>query len=313
LLEFVPVEVAVVTSISSVHLEFFKSIEHIGREKGKIVEFLPDDGCAILNADDKRVLEMKNSTKAKTITYGFSENADVRATDAYYINNGDEPEGISFKLNYEGKSIPVRLRKILAEHQIQAALAAISTGIVFKINLVDIAAALEDFSSPHGRMNMIPGANGSMIIDDTYNASPASTMAAIKVAGNLRSKRKIFVLGDMLELGQDESDGHKEVAKEIFKSNADLFFSVGSRMGIAVRELEKFGFAKEKIFSFESPIDAAGALAQKIKPGDLILVKGSQGMRMEKIVEKIMEDPAQARKLLCRQSEEWWKKPYVKP
>ncbi len=313
LLSFVPLKIGVITSISAVHLEHFKNIDQIAKEKGKIAESLPEDGFAILNADDDRILEMKNKTKAQVITYGFSDKSEVKATDAVYISEEIKPEGISFKLNYEGKSIPVRLRKILAIHQIQAALAAISAGIAFKINLVDIAASLERFISPRGRMNLIAGINSSFIIDDTYNASPASVIAALNALDSLKASRKIAVLGDMLELGAEEEKGHREIARKIFEINADLFFAVGDRMKIAVKELKKLNYPGEKIFWFMSPNEAGEVLLNKISDGDLISVKGSQGMRMEKVVEKIMADPSKARNLLCRQSEEWWKKPYVKP
>lgn len=313
LLGFVPVKAGVVTSISPVHLEYFKSIDHIAKEKGRIAESLPEDGFAILNADDDRVLEMKNKTNARVITYGFSDKSEVKASDAVCMSEENRPEGISFKLNYEGTSIPMRLRKILAVHQIQAALAAISAGIAFKINLIDIAASLEHFISPCGRMNLIIGIDNSFIIDDTYNASPASVIAALDALESLEASRKIAVLGDMLELGAEEEKGHREVAEKIFKMNADLFFAVGDRMKMAVKELERLSYPGEKIFWFDNPQEAANLLTRKINTGDLILVKGSQGMRMEKIVEKIMADPAKARNLLCRQSEEWWKKPYVKP
>lgn len=313
LLSFIPVKVGVVTSISPVHLEYFKSIDHIAKEKGKIVETLAEDGFAVLNVDDSRVLEMKNRTNARIITYGFSDKSEVKASDAVCMSEKNRLEGISFKLNYEGKSIPVRLRKILAIHQIQAALAAISAGIAFKINLVDITASLEYFVSPCGRMNLIVGINNSFIIDDTYNASPASVIAALNALESLEASRKIAVLGDMLELGAEEEKGHKEVARKIFEMNANLFFAVGDRMKIAVKELERLNYPGEKIFWFDNPNEAGRVLLDKINNGDLILVKGSQGMRMEKIVEKIMTDPAKARNLLCRQSEEWWKKPYIKP
>lgn len=313
LLGFIPVKIAILTSISPVHLEYFKSIEHIAREKGKIIEALPEDGFAILNGDDEKVSALKEKTKAETILYGFRDPAGVKASDVVYIADNGKPAGLSFKLNYEGKSIPVRLKHILATHQIYAALAAISAGIVFKINLVDIAAALEKFTTPCGRMNLISGINMSSIIDDTYNASPKAAVAALEVMDKIGAQRKIAVLGDMLELGAEEEKGHKEAARKIFEIGADLFLAVGDRMKLAVQELEKLKYPAEKVFWFDNPASCGDKLKETISPGDLILVKGSQSMRMEKVVEKIMANPEKARNLLCRQSEEWWKKPYKKP
>lgn len=313
LASFIPVKIGIVTAITSTHLEFFKSIDHIAREKGLILESLSEDGVAILNADDDKVISMRERTKAKKITFGFSQNADVTASGIDFVYEDEKLKGVSFKLNYEGKSIPVRLQHILATHQVYAALAGVCVGIALKMNLIDIASALEKFTSPCGRMNMIHGINGSSIIDDTYNSSPKAALAALDVVGRLRALRRIVVMGDMLELGQDEERGHREIARKIFEINADLFFAVGDRMQMAVSELKKLGFPPDKIFHFNSPDEAGKKIEEILEAGDLILVKGSQGMRMEKIVGKIMAEPEKARKLLCRQSSEWWKKPYKKP
>lgn len=313
LTDFIPVKIGIVTVISSSHLEFFKGIDQIAKEKEKIIEALPPEGIAILNADDELVFRMKKGAESEVILYGFSENAQVRATNVVNIFENGKPQGLSFKLDYQGKSVPVRLPHIIASHQIYAVLAGVSAGIAMKINLVDIAKALGNFSPPPGRMNLLAGADGSAIIDDTYNSSPRSAIAALETIEKMESLRKIAVLGDMLELGKEEEAGHKEVARKIFTLNADMFFAVGDRMKMAILELERLGYAEEKIFWFENPGEAGIKLLEKIKPGDLILVKGSQGMRMEKIVEKIIAEPIKARKFLCRQSSDWWKKPYNKP
>lgn len=313
LLDFIPLNMGVVTSISSVHLEYFKNIDHIAREKEEIVSILPKDGFAILNADDERVLAMKDATEARVITYGFLKEAEVRASDAIYVSENEKPGGLSFKLNFEGNSIPVRLKHILAKHQIGAALSAIGAGIAMRINLIEITSALEEFSSPVGRMNLLEGAAGSMIIDDSYNSSPQAAISALEVMVNLGSRRRIVVFGDMLELGVDEEKGHREVARKVFEIGADFFIGVGERMKISISELERLHYSKKKILWFDNPQTAGEKIKEIIQPGDLILVKGSQSMRMEKIVEKIMENPGKARNLLCRQSEDWWKKTYIKP
>lgn len=313
LTEFVPVNISVVTSVSSNHLEFFKDIDHIAREKGRMVETVSEKGTIILNADDERVISMKEKSGARVISYGLGENAAVTASNVTCIYEEEKPIGLSFKINYEGKSIPMRLKKIIAPYQIYAVLAGVSAGIAMKINLVDIVKSLEEFISPAGRMNLIEGINTSQIIDDTYNSSPASAVAALSVLQDLRSYRKIAVLGDMLELGAEENKSHRAVARKAFELNVNLFFAVGDRMKIAVRELENLGYPPDRIFHFDDPVSAGEKLKDLIVKGDLVLVKGSQSMRMEKIVEKVMHSPEKSRDLLCRQSEEWWKKPYIKP
>jgi UDP-N-acetylmuramoyl-tripeptide--D-alanyl-D-alanine ligase len=310
LTKFIHPKIGVVTNISSSHLEFFKNIDHIAREKGILVDVLPEDGAAIINGDDKRAVAMKEKTKAEVITFGFGEQSKVMASDIIFSYQDQKLEGISFKLNYEEKVIPIRLRHVLARHHVYAVLAAVSVGIVFKINLVEISSALENFFPPSGRMNLIPGIKNCLIIDDTYNASPYSTTAALNVLSELKAPRKIAVLGDMLELGADTEKGHREVARKVLEIGADLFFAVGERMEFAIDEMRKIGYPLEKTFYFEDPVLAGKKLQQEIRENDLILIKGSQSIRMENAVEEIMAQPLHARELLCRQTKIWRKKPF---
>jgi len=310
-MSFIKPDVGVIINVSISHIEFFKTVENIAKEKRILVESLPPDGLAILNADDELTSQMSLHTKAQVMTYGQDENASINASNLLYNYQDGQPDGISFKLNYEGKNIPIRLRNLLATHYVYAALAGISVGIFFKMNIVDIAKALEFLRAPIGRLNLIDGARGSYIIDDTYNASPISTLAALNVLDQLEARRKIAVLGDMLELGDQTESGHREVGKKIFSAKVNLFVAVGKRMQYAIKQLREMGFSKSNIWYFESPLEAAKKIAEIIQEDDLILVKGSQGMRMEKIVEEIVADKSQAEKILCRQNKEWKRKPFV--
>jgi len=312
-MSFIHPTVGIITNVSLSHIEFFKTVENIAKEKRILFESLAPDGYAVLNADDEFVMEMGNRTKAQVLTYGLNENATVNATNPIYNYEENKPEGISFKLNYDGKNVPIRLKNLLALHYVYAALAAISVGSIFKINLVDIAEALEPLRAPIGRLNLLEGIRGSYIIDDTYNASPISTVAALSVLGQLKAKRKITVLGDMLELGDQTELGHKEVGKKIFSEKIDIFIAVGRRMRYAIEQLVALGFPQSNILQLEDPMTAAEKIFQIVREGDLVLVKGSQGMRMEKIVEKIIADPSQTKNLLCRQNKEWKKIPFVMP
>lgn len=314
--DFMKPDIGVLTDISGSHLEFFKSIEGVTKEKGILVKNLPEKGLAVLNIDNPQIKKIKSQLKSKVITFGFSEDADVRATDILYnyshLENGvkDEIKGLSFKLNYKGTTIPMRLSNILAEHNIYAALAGIAVGLDLGLNLVEIGAAIENFSLPSGRMNLIAGIKNTFIIDDTYNSSPVSTNSALEVLGNIKSKRKIAVLGDMLELGANSESGHCEVADKFLKIKGDVFFAVGNRMRDAADELKKHNFDPNRMFSFDSPIEAGKKLQEMMQEGDLILIKGSQGMRMEKVVEEIMAEPQKAAELLCRQDLSWKEKPW---
>ena len=311
LASFIKSKIGIITDISGSHLEYFKTVEGVAKEKGMLVKSLDRRGLAVLNADNLYSAKMKNQVKCQVMTFGFSEEADIRSTgeDFNFDEETNKVKGLSFKLNYNGTSLPVRLNNVLARHQIYAALAAAAVGVEFAMNLVEIAQALQKFSSPAGRMNLFFGIKDSSIIDDTYNSSPASAKAALLVFGVIPSARKIAVLGDMLELGEDSENLHRNLAKEIAASGAQIFFAVGKRMQFAAQALERMNFPSKNIYVFDNSIDAGKKLQEIIQEGDLILVKGSQGMRMEKIVEEVMANPEEAEKLLCRQSQKWKKTP----
>jgi len=307
LTDFIKSEIGIITDISMSHIEFFKNIEGVAKTKGTLAKRLADTGLAILNIDNAEVAKLIDQVSANLITIGFSEKADMQATDLAFIysDNDQQIKGLSFKLNYKGTSIPVRLNNILARHQVYPALIAAATGTWLGLNLVEIAAALENFSSPCGRMNLISGLRNSMIIDDTYNSSPASLIAALETFKDVATGRKIAVLGDMLELGGATEKEHSNVGRKLAEIKTDIFIAVGMRMKFAEAELLKNGFLPENIFMFKDPMAAGKKLQEIIKENDLVLVKGSQGTRMEKVVEEVMANPQKSDELLCRQNEEW--------
>jgi len=268
-------------------------------------------------------LKIKNQLKSRVLTFGFSEGADVRATDIGFnyvseengstlSSNSKKIKGLSFKLSYKGTIIPVRLNNVLSKHSVYSALAGICVGIELGINLVEIGAALENFCLPFGRMNLVCGIKNSFIIDDSYNSSPVSSEAALEVLSEIEAGRKIAVLGDMLELGANTEIGHRSVAKKFMEIQGDIFFAVGDRMKFASDELEKRNFNPDNLHIFENPMDAGRKLQEVMREGDLILVKGSQGMRMEKVVEEVMAEPNKTGMYLCRQNRTWREKPWKK-
>lgn len=313
LLSFVPVTVGIATNISSSHIAYFGSIGNIAREKGKLISSLSESGFAILNADDPRTLKMRERTEAKVITYGFDEKADVRADNLLFHRDAKRVEGFSFKLNFEGKTIPLRLPKLVARHHIPAALAAAGVGLALKLNLVEIAEALEDFEPLPGRLRLLPGNNDTILLDDTYNASPASTRAAFSVMQEMIAPRKVVVLGDMLELGPESNREHAALANALQESGAHVVVLVGQHMRSLHEALLEDGFSRKQLLWMPDPLSALQSLLQITREGDLILVKGSRGMRMEIVVEQLLTDPALAKELLCCQSHEWRSKPFSPP
>lgn len=304
-------QIGIVTEVAQSHIEFFGSLENIAQEKGELLKSLDEEGLAILNADNPLVLAMAQNLKSAVVTFGFSEKADLRATDVTFnYSEKEEIQGLSFKLNFRGTSIPVRLNNVLAKHQIYSALIAAAVAEKLEMNLVEISSRLADFSPPPGRLNLIAGIKKTYLIDDTYNASPDSVLAALEVLQEIKAGRKIAVLGDMLELGAETERSHRQIGRKLFEIRADLVFFFGTRMKFAAEELRKRAFNPGNIFLFENHQELGRKLQEKMREGDLVLIKGSQAMRMEKVVEEIMADPQVADKLLCRQNQEWKEKEF---
>lgn len=312
-LRFVPVKIGIVTQISSSHMAYFGTLQNIAREKGRLIAALPEDGIAILNADDKRTLKMREKTKAKVITYGFEDGADVHADNFVFHREAKRAEGLSFKVNFDGKTVPLRLPKVVAKHHIPAALAALSLGVALKMNPFEVVAVLEQFEPLPGRLRLLAGRDNTYLLDDTYNASPTSTRAALEVMGELMAPRKMIVLGDMLELGPESDREHAFMAEAVKKSGVDIIVTVGKHMRSLHEQLLSDGFSRKQVLWLPDPMSAVDAVMSIIRSEDLILIKGSQGLRMEKVTEQLLIDPRTAASYLCRQSDEWRKKKFTPP
>ncbi|OGM98648.1 MAG: hypothetical protein A2915_02300 [Candidatus Yanofskybacteria bacterium RIFCSPLOWO2_01_FULL_41_34] len=314
--------VGVVTAVGEVpvHVEFFSGPEGVAREKGRLIEALSISDFAVLNFDDLAVLEMKEKTKAKTLTYGFGEGATVRISNLEPWTESGIPEGVNFKMNYNdtlhggGQGfVPFKLSGSLGKSQGYAAAAAAAVGSIFGMNLVDISETLSEYQGPKGRLKILKGIKNSTIIDDTYNASPLSTHLALETLRDLPAgevglpgTRKIAMLGDMLELGKYTIQAHQEIGN-MAGSFIDLLVCVGSRAKF-IADSAFNQMPKENIYRFDTSDETKLKVNELINEGDLVLVKGSQGMRMEKIVEEIMAEPDKKKELLVRQSAKWLKR-----
>lgn len=312
LLGFVPVKIGAVTRIAESHIAYFGTVGNIAKEKGRMISSLPEDGFAILNADDALVSRMAEKTKGIVLSYGFGDRALVRADNALFQET-PAGMGFSFKLNYDGKSIPVRLPHVVARHHISDALAGAAVGIALGMNLVEIARSLEFFEPLPGRLRFLRGKRGIGILDDTYNASPASIRAGLSTLGEIPAKRRVAILGDMLELGAVSEEEHRGLAGDVMASGVELVFLVGRRMHLLGEELLARGLPRGNVMFAPDPDSATLPLGDILREGDLVLVKGSRGMRMEKVTEVLLADPADARKFLCCQSPEWRLKPFSAP
>ncbi len=301
-------DIAVVTRFSDVppHIEFFRSAESLFEDKTEIVKALKTTGVLILNADDERVLALRGKTKARSITFGFSEEAMFRASNVQIVYSGDGlPLGTTFKFEYQENTFPVAIYGVLGVQAVYSALAALTVGIHLKINIVDMIELIAGHKSPPGRMKVLEGMKDTRIIDDTYNSSPVAAYAALEVLGAIKTKgKKIAVLGDMLELGKFTAEEHKKLGA-LAGEQADILFAVGLRAKYLVEGALESGMSEKKILEFTDARTAGKYLEGMIEKGDVILVKGSQSMRMERAVEEIMAHPEEASGLLVRQEEEW--------
>ncbi|MFA5128453.1 MAG: UDP-N-acetylmuramoyl-tripeptide--D-alanyl-D-alanine ligase [Patescibacteria group bacterium] len=312
LTELAPCKVGVVTGIGPAHLEFFESIEKIIKEKRIVVSNLKPEGFAVLNRDDEKVYEIREKTRGKILTYGFSSDAEVRAQEEGMIGEGVEISGMNFKLSYAGAMVPIFLPGVLGRQHIYAALAGAAVGITYGMNLVEVAESLKRYQAPKGRMNLILGIKRTLIIDDTYNASPIPTEVALEVMKSIKlpaeDDKKFAVLGDMLELGSFSEEGHKQVGRAVAASGVDYLVTVGERSRDIARAAKEAGMSEDKISNFPTPEEAGLFVQGKMKQGDVVLVKGSQGMRMEKVVKELMAEPLRAYELLVRQDLSWARK-----
>jgi len=303
-------DVVIVTSFPDkpVHVEFFGSVEKIIEEKSALVYALKKDGILILNNDDPKVYALHSKSKAKTVSFGSNENATYHSVYPTYLyttrGNIKVPSGINFKLEYGGNSFPVTLPNILGIHNIGQASSAIACAHELGCDLLESIKAISEYVTPPGRLSLIEGINNSVIIDDTYNSSPIATEAAISVLKEVEGKRKIAVLGDMLELGKFTEGEHKLVGENIVGA-ADILVAVGPRAKWITESAEDKGFNKKNIYHFNSSKTTAKFLEGMVEEGDIVLVKGSQGVRLEYAVEAIMEHKELKQDLLCRQDKEW--------
>lgn len=304
LLEMIPaglLKAAVLTAVAPAHLEFFGTMEKIFQEKISPFFFLAKDGLAIINRDNCDVQKIKEKIHSVVITFGIKQPADIT------INNIRQVEsGLSFQLKNNGQALDFFLPEAVYFHQIYPLLAAVAVGVFYKMNLRDISQNLANYVPPAGRMRRFKGQNESLIIDDTYNSSPESCKRALEALSTLtQAKRKIAVLGDMLELGEMSEEFHKTIGQIAARLKIDCLVSYGQMAQFIAKAGQESGLAKEQVFSFFDLEKISGFLKKFIQAGDIILVKGSQGIRMEKIVKNIMAQPEKAKDLLVRQGEEW--------
>lgn len=280
-------QIGVVTNIGPSHLERLGTMERIVEAKRELVESLPADGVAVLNRDDPLVMSMAPHTKAQVFTYGLSEEADLWADEIYSAGL----EGMQFVLHHAGEALHVKV-PLLGRHSVHTALRAAAVGLHYGLRWDEIIAGLQD-KAAQLRLVAIPGPNESLLLDDTYNASPASGIAALNLLAELNATRKIAVLGDMAELGSFEEAGHRKVGCRA-ASVVDLLITLGPKAKLIAEEALACGLKTAQVHTLMETEAVLAHLRNIAQPGDTILIKGSRSLAMETIVAELSQSGSRA-------------------
>jgi len=269
-------QVGVVTNIGTVHAERAGSQENIFIGKSELVQSLSEEDIAILNFDDPWVRKMEEKTRAQVFFYGLSSDADLWADNV----EGQGLEGIRFRLHYKRETLHVRV-PLIGRHSVHTALRAAAVGLVEGLTWQEIFSGLNQ-GHTQLRLVAVRSKTGALILDDTYNASPESMLAALNLLDELDG-RKIAVLGDMLELGQYERQGHEMVGLRAAQV-ADTLLTLGERAHMIADAARKAGLKKSSVLEFDELEQIVDWLNENLSKEDSVLIKGSHGLRMDRIV-----------------------------
>ncbi len=310
LTKWIKPDIVVLTRLPSVpvHVEYFSTPEAVVEEKMKLVSALKAEGTLVYNADDTLIEAQLPGVLQRQV--GFSR---YLASDFFGAGDkvryaDDIPVGVEFSITHANETQTVLLGGTLVTQHVYACAAAMAVASALGVSLEEAAESLSEMRTPNGRMRLIAGIKASIIIDDTYNSSPTASEQALQTLSEMRyAKRKIAVLGDMLELGRFSSEEHEKIGHLVAKS-ADLLLTVGVRSRKIAEGALESQMSEENILQYDDATQAGRELQAMLQPGDVVLVKASQGIRAERIVEEIMAEPDLAPDVLVRQDTEWVKR-----
>ncbi|MDQ3324045.1 MAG: UDP-N-acetylmuramoyl-tripeptide--D-alanyl-D-alanine ligase [Acidobacteriota bacterium] len=284
LCKITPPDVAVELNVLPVHVEHLGSIENVARAKAELVEGMKENGTAILNADDLFVSAMRELSKGETLTYAIENKADIKADNIEMKRFGET----FFNLKTPDGAARVTMQ-LSGRHNVLNALAASAVGYSFGMSAREIAGALKTIQPPPQRGEVLHFAEDFTVINDSYNSNPAALLEMVKTLtdGGKSARRKIVVAGEMLELGESEKEIHRETGEKLAQSGIDFLIGVRGLAREMTENAKENGLSEAKFFN--DSIEAGDFLANEVKAGDLILVKGSRGVRTEKVIEKLLE------------------------
>jgi alanine racemase len=312
-------QIGVVTAVNETHLATLGSLEAIATEKGRLVEALPPadaGGVAILNYDDPRVRAMAGRTRARIVTYGLDPDADLVAGSVEA-----SPEGLAFTVFVKDffpvpglrsrRKLRGRLR-LLGRHNVYATLAAVAVGLTLGVPLDEALEALAGVHPLPGRLNPLPGVNGCLLLDDSFNASPASMLAALDTLALFNQGRRLAVLGDLLDLGVREAEAYRRVGQRAAEV-ADFLVAQGDSARRIADQAQAAGLPAGRSRVTYTNEDALRSLRDRLEPGDTVLIKGALESRLEGVVAGLLAEPERAAELLVRQTAGWRKVRLLRP
>jgi UDP-N-acetylmuramoyl-tripeptide--D-alanyl-D-alanine ligase len=290
-----------------VHVEFFKDANHIIEEKSALALYTKKDGIVFLNHDDEKVYALHKKVKSRVVSFGVADLSTFQidgAVKPFSRGRFVVPAGVSFKFKYNGNVFPVSVPGVIGEHYASVVLSAIAVAVESGFDILESINAISEYRNPPGRMSVLEGVNDSFVIDDTYNSSPMAVSAALEFLNSTKANRRIAVLGDMMELGDMTEVSHREIGCELL-GMCDILITVGPRSRFISEGAVEKGFEAKNIYNFDSTDTCSKFLIGILEPKDVVLVKGSQSIRLEKTVKDILRYKDRDSSLLCRQESEW--------
>lgn len=299
-------DIVVLTRMSEtpVHVEFFKDAQEVLREKMFLTRALRSNGTLVINADDHLFANAVRDLPTRKLFYGREKNADVKIVETGISYNATLPTGHYVVIDINNQRQKIEIEGVIGSHIMHSIAAASAVALSLGIT-DDLQNIFKRMDPPKGRMRLLAGKSGSLIIDDTYNSSPIACEEALKALREARvTGRKIAVLGDMKELGKHSQKAHREIGK-LAAEIVHTLITVGEMTKDMAEAAEKSGLSSDRILSLSTSSEAVKKLSDFVRAGDIILIKGSQSMRMERIVKALLDDSSNADNLLVRQEKEW--------
>ena len=309
ILAFATPDCVVVTRLPDVpvHVEAYTSTQAVKDEEFTPAFSLAPGAPLVLDCDNEYAVAMGKKTQANIHTFGFLPESEVKVADVAVIIEKGRAMGMSAIVTVDGQSHPLSIIGALGAHQFLAPAAALATARAFTIPIAKALAGLRSYTPPLGRSHLLRGIHSSVLIDDSYNSSPSAAQEALRSLSIVPATgRKIAILGDMLELGRYSVVEHESIGKEAVEV-CDVLVVVGTRSRATGDSALHAGMSEDNVHFFDTSREAVDWVVDEVSDGDAVLIKGSQGMRMERIVEALLENKEDT-KYLVRQEKEWKKR-----